>query len=73
MKFDQKNVLLRSIAWIISLEKPCYLENRAVREPCKLRSACIPSYAEVFVVSKCPLLHGNIQKETDRDSITFLV
>ena len=41
MKFDQKNVLLRSIAWIISLEKPCYLENRAVREPCKRRSACI--------------------------------
>ena len=36
-----KTVLFRSIALIFSFEKPCYLENRVVREPCKRRSACI--------------------------------
>ena len=35
-----KTVLFRKIALIFSLEKPCYLENRVVREPCKRRSAC---------------------------------
>ena len=33
-------MLFRNIALIFSLEKPCYLENRVVREPCKWRSAC---------------------------------
>ena len=35
-----KNALFRNIALIFSLDKPCCLENRAVREPCKRRSAC---------------------------------
>ena len=30
----------RNIALIFSLEKPCYLGNRVVREPCKRRTAC---------------------------------
>ena len=33
-------MLFRNIALIVSLEKPCYLEYRVVREPCKQRSAC---------------------------------
>ena len=33
-------MLFRNIALIFSLERPCYLENRVVREPCKRRSAC---------------------------------
>ena len=41
LKVLPKTVLFRNIALIFSLEKPCYLENRVVREPCKRRSACI--------------------------------
>ena len=41
LKVLPKTVLFRSIALIFSFEKPCYLENRVVREPCKQRSACI--------------------------------
>ena len=37
----KKNVLFRSITLFWALKKPCYLENRVVREPCKRRSACI--------------------------------
>jgi hypothetical protein len=33
-------VLFRNIALIFSLENPCYLENRVVREPGKQRTAC---------------------------------
>ena len=40
LKVLPKTVLFRNIALIFSLEKPCYLENRVVREPCKRRSAC---------------------------------
>ena len=40
IKIWPKTVLFRNIALIFSLEKPCYLENRVVREPCKQRSAC---------------------------------
>ena len=40
LKVLPKTVLFRNIALIFSLEKPCYLENRVVREPCKQRSAC---------------------------------
>ena len=39
LKVLPKTVLFRNIALIFSLEKPCYLENRVVREPCKRRSA----------------------------------
>ena len=31
MKYQQKTVLFRNIALISSLEKPCYLENRVVK------------------------------------------
>ena len=41
LKVLPKTVLFRNTALIFSLEKPCYLENRVVREPCKRRSACI--------------------------------
>ena len=41
LKVLQKTVLFKNIALIFNLEKPCYLENRVVREPCKRRSACI--------------------------------
>ena len=41
MEIWPKTVLFRGIARIFTLEKPCYLENRVVREPCKQRSACI--------------------------------
>ena len=37
---EKKNVLFRSITRFWALKKPCYLENRVVREPCKWRSAC---------------------------------
>ena len=40
-KFNQKTKLFRKIGRIFSLEKPCYLENRVVRDPCKRRTACI--------------------------------
>ena len=40
LKVLPKTVLFRNIALIFSLEKPCYLENRVVREPCKRRSVC---------------------------------
>ena len=40
LKVLPKTVLFRNIALIFSLEKPCYLENHVVREPCKRRSAC---------------------------------
>ena len=40
IKICPKTVLFRNIALIFSLEKPCYLENRVVREPCKRRTAC---------------------------------
>ena len=40
LKVLPKTVLFRNIALIFSSEKPCYLENRVVREPCKRRSAC---------------------------------
>jgi len=43
LKVLPKTVLFRNIALIFNLEKPCYLENRVVREPCKQRSACICS------------------------------
>ena len=39
IKIWPKIVLFRNIALIFSLEKPCYLENCVVREPCKRRSA----------------------------------
>ena len=39
-KILTKTVLFRNIALIFSLEKPCYLENRVVREPCKQRNTC---------------------------------
>ena len=41
LKVLPKTVLFRNIALIFSFEKPCYLENRVVREPCKQRTACI--------------------------------
>ena len=37
----KKAVLFRIIVLIFSLEKPRYLENCVVREPCKWRTACI--------------------------------
>ena len=40
MKIWAQTVLFRDIARIFNLQKPCYLENRVVREPCKWRSAC---------------------------------
>ena len=40
LKVLPKTVPFRNIALIFSLKKPCYLENRVVREPCKRRSAC---------------------------------
>ena len=33
-------MLFRNIVLIFSLEKQCYLENRAVRELCNRRTAC---------------------------------
>ena len=33
-------MLFRNIVLIFNLEKPCYLENCVVREPCKQRTAC---------------------------------
>ena len=48
MKILTKTVLFRNIALIFSLEKPCYLENRVVREPCKRRSACILKFRWTF-------------------------
>jgi hypothetical protein len=44
-KFDPK--LFRNIVLIFSLEKPCYLENRVVREPCKVRTAYIRKFAKI--------------------------
>ena len=41
LKVLPKTVLFRNVVLIFSLEKPCYLENSVVREPCKPRSACI--------------------------------
>ena len=40
LKVWPKIVLFRNIVLIFNLEKPWYLENRVVREPCKRRSAC---------------------------------
>ena len=40
LKVLSKTVLFRNIALIFNLKKPCYLENRVVREPCKQRSVC---------------------------------
>ena len=54
LKVLPKTVLFRNIALISSLEKPCYLENRVVRELCKRRSACTR-------IS----LYGCIKKETE--------
>jgi len=41
IKIWPKTVLFRNITLISSLEKPCYLENSVVSEPCKRRTACI--------------------------------
>ena len=45
IKIWPKTLLFRNIALIFSLEKPCYLENRVVREPCKQRTACIRAFS----------------------------
>ena len=56
IKIWPKTVLFRNIALIFSLEKPCYLENRVVREPCKRRSACIslPTLKVYFQTIEAP-------------------
>ena len=43
-KFDQKTALFKRIARIFSLEKPCYFENRVVREPCKAEDCLYYNY-----------------------------
>ena len=40
-------MLFRNIALIFSLEKPCYLENSVVKEPCKRRTACIRKFTKI--------------------------
>ena len=55
LKVLPKTMLFRNIALIFSLEKPCYLENRAVREPCKRRSACTYQYwpiTSIFLIGQ---------------------
>ena len=37
-------MLFRNKALVFSLEKPFYLENCVVREPCKWRTACILNF-----------------------------
>ena len=49
-------MLFRIIALIFSLEKPCYLENHVVREPCKRRSACICIFFPFF---RSPRIYWN--------------
>ena len=55
-KIGQKTVLFRKIARIFSLEKPCYLENRVVREPCKRRSACSCLNLSSFFAENCHMM-----------------
>ena len=51
MEMEAKTVLFRKIARIFILEKPCYLENCAVREPCKRRTACTCNWTLVLSFS----------------------
>jgi hypothetical protein len=64
MKICPKTVLSRKIARIFSLKKPCYLENRVVREPCKQRTACISkcflSSSQKILKCRKSFLHWNI-------------
>ena len=56
IKIWPKTVLFRNIALIFSSEKPCYLENRVVREPC--RTACtIKSYRRKRPRPYCPIVY----------------
>ena len=63
-KILPKTVLFRNIVLIFNLEKPCYLENRVVREPCERRSACtlntLWNFLSYFVITlhNCASISG---------------
>ena len=61
-----KTVLFRSITRIWALKKPCYLENRVVREPRKRRSACI--WTKMKIISPLCIRH---KKKTFYQSMVF--
>ena len=51
---------------IFSLEQPCYLENRVVREPCKRRTACTslpPKYFKMPLFLQLLLLWSLIARQ----------
>ena len=52
---ERKTVLFRSITRFWALKKPCYLENRVVREPRKRRSACT-SKQDVLELATLPYI-----------------
>jgi hypothetical protein len=57
-------VLFRSITRFWALKKPCYLENRVVREPRKRRSACIILAVRVTDLYFCQLSQKVLIDET---------